>query len=202
MLRGRHAEQAVIDQSLDGARNGRSASLVVRGEPGIGKSALLEYARGRADGLRVLRASGIESEATVPFAGLHLLLRGFLDRLEALPGPQRRVLEGAFGLGEASGDRFMLGAAALSLLADVAEDGPVLCLVDDAHWLDRATAEALLFAARRLDRESVVMLFAARDYGNMVAASGITELRLRGPDASAAAELRRHGRPCPTRSPT
>lgn len=189
MLRGRRAEQAVIDELLDAARNGRSAALVLRGEPGIGKSAMLAYARGRAGDLRVLRASGIESEATVPFAGLHLLLRGSLDRLEALPGPQRRALEGAFGLGEASGDRFMLGAAVLSLLADVAEDGPVLCLVDDAHWLDRVTAEALLFAARRLDREGVVMLFAARDYGGTLDTAGITELRLRGLDETAAVEL-------------
>ncbi|MBM7787638.1 ATP-binding protein [Tenggerimyces flavus] len=189
MLRGRASEQATIDRLLDAAPDGGSGALVVRGEPGIGKSALLAYARERSPELRVLHASGIESETAVPFAGLHQLLRPARDRLAALPGPQRRALEGAFGLGEPSGDRFMLGAAVLSLLSDLAEDAPVLCLIDDAHWLDRATVDALLFAARRLDREGVVMLFATRDYGAVLEAPGIAELRLDGLEPSAAADL-------------
>ncbi|GAB3423222.1 ATP-binding protein [Flindersiella endophytica] len=197
MLRGRGAEQAAIDALLGEARKGASGALIIRGEPGIGKSALLDYADGQASTatspaeLRVLRGAGIESEAELPFAGLHLLLKPVLEHLPALPPPQQRALAGAFGLsGESSGgDRFMIGAGVLSLLADVAEATPLLCLVDDAQWLDRASAEALLFAARRLDREGIAVLFAARDYAGAFASSGIAELRLAGLPASAAAEL-------------
>ncbi|MEJ3653158.1 AAA family ATPase [Actinomycetes bacterium KLBMP 9759] len=188
MLHGRRAEQSVVEDLLRAARDGVSGALVVRGEPGIGKSALLELAASRADGMRVLRGAGIESESELPFAGLHLLLRGALDRLDAIPVPQRKALAGAFGLDTAVGDRFMIGAGVLSLLAEAAEQEPVLCLVDDAHWLDRPSAEALLFAARRLDREGVVILFAARDHvGTLV--SGIPELRLEGLDPASAAAL-------------
>jgi DNA-binding CsgD family transcriptional regulator len=190
MLRGRYAEQKELDTLLDGARDGASGALVIRGEPGIGKTALLEYAADRADGMRVLRGAGVESEAELPFAGLHLLLHSELDRLAALPGPQRQALAGAFGLeAGAGGDRFMIGAGVLSLLAEIAEPAPLLCLVDDAQWLDRASTEALLFAARRLDREGVAIVFAVRDYAGALAAAGIPELELAGLDAQSAAAL-------------
>ncbi|QYN36277.1 AAA family ATPase [Pseudonocardia sp. DSM 110487] len=190
MLRGRRAEQERVDALLAAARDGISGALVVRGEPGIGKTALLEYAAQRADGMRVVRGAGIESEAELPFAGLHLLLRPAADALEALPGPQRHALAGVFGLGEAgSGDRFLIGAAVLSLLAYLAEAQPLLCLVDDAQWLDRPSAEALLFAARRLDREGVVVLFAVREHSGEFAPAGVPELSLAGLDPDSAAAL-------------
>jgi DNA-binding CsgD family transcriptional regulator len=190
MLRGRRAEQATIDGLLAGARDGVSGSLILRGEPGIGKTALLDHAAAGAQGMRVLRGVGVESEAKLPFAGLHLLLRPALGNLDALPGPQRQALSAAFGLGAGGdGDRFMIGAGVLSLLAEAAEHEPLLCLVDDAQWLDRASAEALLFAARRLDREGVVIVFAVRDYAEALTGSGIPELRLDGLDAESAAML-------------
>ncbi|MGW0065522.1 ATP-binding protein, partial [Streptosporangium sandarakinum] len=163
-LKGRDEDQRVLDDLLAAARTGRSGSLVLEGDPGIGKSALLEYAAARAEGLRVLRSTGVETEAEMPFAALHQLLRPELARVRALPGPQALALNGALGLGDAAGDdRFLIGLATLSLLSEIAEDGPLLCLVDDAHWLDRASADALLFAARRLDAEGVALVFAARD---------------------------------------
>lgn len=151
---------------LAAAGEGRSGALVLRGEPGIGKSALLEYAAERAGAdFEVLRATGVEYEADLPFAGLHLLLGPALPLLAALPAPQRRALEAAFGLAEVSGpaDRLLTGLAALGLLAELATERPLLCLVDDAQWLDHSSAGALLLAARRLGREGVLLLFAARD---------------------------------------
>ncbi|AHI01017.1 helix-turn-helix transcriptional regulator [Kutzneria albida] len=189
MLRGRHEEQRAVRALLDGARAGTSAALVLRGEPGIGKSALLEYAAEQARDMRVLRGTGVESEAELPFAGLHLLLRPVLDRVAALPAPQRRALSGAFGLGTGGGDRFMIGAGVLSLLAELAVREPLLCLVDDTQWLDRASAEALLFAARRLDREGVAILFAVREHAGALVSAGIPELCLTGLDERSAAEL-------------
>jgi len=190
MLRGRDAERTTIEALLDGARDGISGALILRGEPGIGKSALLGYAADYAAGMRVLRGIGVESEGELPFAGLHLLLRPALDRLGALPEPQREALSAAFGLATGrGGDQFMIGAGVLTLLADLAEDAPLLCLIDDAQWLDRASAEALLFAARRLDRDGVVMIFAVRDYADALASTGIAEIRLPGLDADSAALL-------------
>ncbi|SDS94202.1 helix-turn-helix transcriptional regulator [Actinopolymorpha singaporensis] len=194
MLVGRKAERARIGALLDDARAGASAALVLRGEPGIGKTALLDHAAESAAGLRVLRAAGVESEAELPFAGLHQLLRPVLGRLPALPGPQRRALEGAFGLGTSpaaagAGDRFLLGAAVLSLLAEAAEDGPLLCLVDDAQWLDPTSAQALEFAARRLDREGVVAVFAVRDHSEVFSRTGLPELPLSGLDDDSALGL-------------
>jgi DNA-binding CsgD family transcriptional regulator len=190
MLRGRRAEQERIDALLAAARGGVSGALVVRGEPGIGKTALLEHAAERAEGMRVLRGAGIESEAELPFAGLHLLLRPAADALEALPGPQRQAIASAFGIGDAGGgDRFLVGAAVLSLLAHLAETQPLLCLVDDAQWLDRPSAEALLFAARRLDREGVVVLFAVREHSGGFAPAGVPELPLAGLDPDSAGAL-------------
>nr|MDT0656732.1 LuxR C-terminal-related transcriptional regulator [Micromonospora sp. DSM 115978] len=159
MLYGRQAELAVIDALLDT----RSGALVVRGEAGIGKSALLEYAAARAQ-TRVLRVTGVESETDLPFAALHVLLRPVLDLLEALPAQQEEALRGALGLGDATrGDRFLVGLATLSLLVELSEQAPVLCLVDDAQWLDGESADALLFAARRLHAEPVIVMLAARE---------------------------------------
>src|SRR5437762_2544647 len=165
MLHGRAAERERITALVAGAGDGRSAALVLRGGPGIGKTALLDWAAGLP--VRVLRGGGVEVEAELPFAGLSQVLRPVLDRLDRLPSRQRDVLVTAFGLGRAASDepadRLLVGLAVLSLLAEAAEDGPLLCLVDDAQWLDGVSGEAVLFAARRLDAEGVVMIFAARD---------------------------------------
>ncbi|MFI9403980.1 helix-turn-helix transcriptional regulator [Nocardia sp. NPDC052316] len=193
MLQGREAEQIRIDRLLAAARDGRSAALVLRGEPGIGKTALLDYAA--AQGLPTVRSAGIESEAELPFAGLHLLVRPGIQLLDRLPDRQRDALRGAFGLAEHDpADRMLIGLAVLSLLAEEAADGPLLCLIDDAHWLDRATAETLLFAARRLDAEGVVMIFATRTGAAEFPAPGLPELVLPGLRPEAAAVLvDRHG---------
>ena len=164
MLYGRGVECAVVQALLDGARAGRSDALVIRGEAGVGKSALLEYAAEHADGMRVLRGIGIDSEAELAFAALHQLVRPGFDHIAALPAPQAEALAGAFGLAPGSGaDRFLISVAVLSVLSELAEQRPVLCLVDDAHWLDQPSADALVFAARRLEAEGVAMLFAARE---------------------------------------
>src|SRR5690348_3776596 len=176
MLHGRSAETARIDKLPAAARDGRSGALVIRGEAGVGKTALLDYASAAA-GMRVLRGTGIESEAELPFAALQLLLRPGLGRLDVLPPPQAQALRGAFGLaGTPGADRFLIGLAALSLLAELAGDAALLCVVDDAHWLDRASADALLFAARRLGSEGVVLLISAREDG--FEAPGLPELPL------------------------
>ena len=191
MLHGRQRECALVDQLLARARELRSGALVVRGEPGIGKSALLGYAADRADGMRVLRGVGVEAESELPFAAVHQLLhpvRAYLGRIPARP---RDALRGAFGLGPAVGeDRFLVSIAILSLLAEVAEERPLLCLVDDAQWLDGASADALTFAARRLEVEGIAMLFAARDDDPPAfPAPGLPELRLTGLDLQAAEAL-------------
>jgi DNA-binding CsgD family transcriptional regulator len=188
MLCGRDPERARIGELLAGARASRSAALVVTGEPGVGKSALLEDARGQAADMCVLRAAGVESEAQLPFAGVQQLLRPVLDRLPRLPEPQAAALGGALGLTAGGGeDRFLVSLAVLSLLADAAERHPVLCLVDDAHWLDEASADALSFVARRLEVEGIVMLFAARKSEvRRFEAAGLPELELGGLDPAAA----------------
>ncbi|HUR03776.1 MAG TPA: AAA family ATPase [Nonomuraea sp.] len=186
MLYGRDEEISVIDRLLAQVRGGGSGSLVVRGEPGIGKTALLEYAAENAEGCQVIRRIGIEAESDLPFAGLHLLLRNVLDRMDRLPRPQRRALEGAIGLAPAEeADRLLVGLAVLSLLAEVAENGPVLCLIDDAQWLDRPSLDALTFAARRLDTEGIVLIMATRDERP----PGLPELRLKGLSVTAATAL-------------
>jgi DNA-binding CsgD family transcriptional regulator len=161
--------------------------LVLRGEPGIGKSALLNYAAERAQDCRVLRAIGAEWEKELPFAGLHQLVSGLLEGRERLPAPQRDAMATAFGLSSGvQPDRFLVGLAVLSLLSDAAEEHPVICLVDDVQWLDRSSAQVLAFVARRLEAESVVLLFAERDSSGLEELAGLPELRLRGlPDASA-----------------
>jgi predicted ATPase len=198
MLYGRAAERSVIDRLIADAIAGRSGALIVRGEPGIGKTALLDYAAAAAGSaaLRIVRGEGVECKAALPFEGLHRLLEPVLDRLAALPEPQQAALGGALGLRDAgSYDRFLIGLAVLSLLAEFAEDGPVLCLVDDAHWLDRASADAMVFAARRLDAEGVAVIFAVRDHeAAPFLATGLPELRLEGLDAASAAMLQtQHG---------
>jgi DNA-binding CsgD family transcriptional regulator/tetratricopeptide (TPR) repeat protein len=186
MLRGRTRESRTIDELLGDARAGVSGALVILGEPGIGKTALLDHAAA-ADDLQVLRTTGIEAEAELPFASLHLLFRSALGHLDRIPERQAAALRGAFGLGPAgAGDRFLIGLAVLSLLAELAEDGPVLCVVDDAQWVDRASADALVIAARRLAAEGVAMLLAAR-IG--FTAPGLPALELAGLDEAAAGEV-------------
>jgi DNA-binding CsgD family transcriptional regulator len=155
----------VLDTLTEAVRGGRSQVLVVRGEPGVGKTAILERAIGSVSeaGFRVARATGIESEMELSFAGLHQLLAPMLERLEELPAPQRDAMNTAFGLaGGRAPDRFLIGLAVLGLLSDAAEAAPLLCVIDDAHWLDRASAHALAFAARRLLAEHIGLVFVTR----------------------------------------
>ncbi|MDC2945794.1 ATP-binding protein [Streptomyces heilongjiangensis] len=178
MLYGRSTELAALEELTARAREGRSGALVLRGEAGIGKTALLDRAAqsASASGMRVLRVTGVEPEADLAFGGLVQLLWPVQDRLDGLPEPQADALRAVLGTGRTrTQDRFLTGLAVLTLLADLAEQGPLLCLVDDAQWLDQATSDALLFAARRLAAEQVAMVFATRDEG--FAAPGLTELR-------------------------
>jgi DNA-binding NarL/FixJ family response regulator len=194
MLHGRRAERATLDRLLADAGSLRSGALVLRGEPGVGKSALLAYAAAQATasaGMRVLRGLGVESESELAFAALHQIVRPVLDHVERLPGPQAAAVRGAFGMSAAGGsDRFLVAVGTLSLLAEVAEEQPVLCMVDDAQWLDRASADALTFAARRLEADGIVLLFAARDDDpRSFTAPGVPELRLGGLEREAADAL-------------
>ncbi len=170
MLAGRDAERAAIAAVLEAARRGggqgaAGGALVIRGIAGSGKSTLLSAAAGDAGDMRILRTSGVESESPLAFAALQRLLWPLRTSLEALPGPQRTALHAAFGEAEGEGDRFLAFLGTLNLLADTAEEAPVLVLVDDAHWLDEASAAAMLFVARRLQAERVAILFAVRDGG-------------------------------------
>jgi AAA ATPase domain len=182
-LLDRRGERAAVDRVLDRARAGNSAVLVVRGEPGIGKTVLLDYAAGRASAsdLRVVRAWGVESEMELAFAGLHQLCAPMLGRLEQLPRPQRDALAVAFGMREGQApDRFLVGLAVLSLLAATAEDRPLACLVDDAQWLDRASVQCLAFAARRLLAEPIALIFGARGPGGDQELAGLPGLTVTG----------------------
>jgi DNA-binding CsgD family transcriptional regulator len=191
VLHGRRGECGRIEALLDGARAGRSAVLLVRGEPGIGKSELLAHAVRAAGDLPVLCATGLEPESDLAFAGLHQLLRPVLDRLDSLPGPQAEAVRRAFGLADGPiSNPFLISLATLTLLADVAEGRGLLCLVDDAHWLDRSSADVLLSVARRLDAEGVVLLMAARDGDSRRLRTGdLPELELGGLDDEAAMAL-------------
>jgi DNA-binding CsgD family transcriptional regulator len=191
MLYGRDAERSAVTALLDAARDSRSGVLVLRGQAGAGKSALLQDAVEQASDLQVLEARGIESEAELAFAGLHQLLRPILGQVDGLPGPQATALRAAFGLEQGRvEDRFLVSVAVLSLLAEAAERRPVLCVVDDAHWLDEASANALVFVARRLEAEGVVVLFAARDGDpRRFGAVGLPELEIGGLDGVAVAAL-------------
>jgi DNA-binding CsgD family transcriptional regulator len=196
VLHGRDRERERLLVLLDDARCSRGGALVLHGQPGVGKSALLADLVARAadeagPGMRVLWTQGIESESPLPFAALQRLLRPVLPLLGRIPGPQATALRGAFGEADApTGDRFLVFLATLSLLAEAAEEAPVLCVVDDAHWLDEASTAALLFVARRLGPERIALLFAARDGDVRRFDSGeLPELLLGGIDATAAALL-------------
>ncbi len=178
---GRRAECDALDRLLTDVRAGHGRVLVLRGVAGIGKSALLEYLQDGASGYRTGRTAGVESEMELPFAGLHQLCAPFLDRLERLPEPQREALGTVFGqtAGEPP-DRFLVALAVLSLLSEVAEERPLICLIDDAQWLDRASAQALAFAARRLLAEPLGVVFAVREPCDDAELHGLPELVIEG----------------------
>ena len=180
MLFGRDDECARVDALLDAARARRSGALVLRGEAGIGKSALLDYAVAQADGFEVLRALGVESEAEIAFAGAQQLLRPIMAAVAELPDVQATALARAFALEDGPApERLTVGAAVLSVLAAAADERPLMCVVDDAHWLDHASADTLTFAARRLHAEQVAVLFAAREPETAVfPAPGVPDLRV------------------------
>src|SRR5262249_36076864 len=171
-------------------RAGPSRALMLRGEAGVGKSALLEYLVQRASGCGIARTAGVESEMELAYAGLQQLCAPFLDRLEHLPGPQRDALGIAFGLRDGGApDRFLVGLAVLSLLSDIAGKRPLVCIVDDAQWLDAASAQALAFVARRLGAESVGLVFAVREPSGEPHLDGLPELAVGGLDDHDAQEL-------------
>lgn len=181
-LLGRGVERDRLDQILDGACRGLSGTLVLRGEPGVGKTVLLDYAQAAAADLQVIRIDGVETEMELSFAALHQFLRPCLGSLDVLPSPQRTALRLAFGMQEGrTPDRFLVGLASLGLLAEHASRKPLLCLVDDAHCLDRESADALAFVARRLYADSIAIIFAVREpaprHGML---DGLPELRLAG----------------------
>ena len=163
MIVGRQAEREKIKSLIADAREGKSGVLVVRGEAGIGKTALLAFAEEESGEMDVLRSTGVQSESEIPFAALHQLVRPYLTLIDGLPEPQAAALRGAFGLTFDREDAaFLTALGLLNLLAETATGRPLLCLVDDAQWLDRSSADALLFAARRLQAEPIAMLIAAR----------------------------------------
>ena len=187
-LYGREPECGAIDRLLEGARRSRSGALVLRAEAGVGKSALLSYARSRAGDLRVLQAVGVEPEIELPFAALYQLLRPVFPYLDRIPDVQAAALRSALALAPGDNDnRFAIALAVLSLLAEVAADGPLLCLVDDAHWLDQPSADTLSFVARRLEAEGIVMLFAAREGdARSFHGAGLAERSVKGLDPAEA----------------
>jgi hypothetical protein len=191
VLFGRSAEEKRLETLLAHARGGRSSALVLRGEAGIGKTALLEHAVERAEGFRVLRALGVETEAEIAFAGLQQLLRPVVDAFAELPAHQARALGTALALEDGPvPERLVVSAATLTLLAGAAGERPLLCVVDDAHWLDDASAETLVFTARRLHAEGVVLLFAACEPEKAVfSAEGLPELPVHGLAPAAAKAL-------------
>jgi AAA ATPase domain len=195
VLIGRDPEQRLIESMLEDAGSGLSAALVIRGEAGIGKSALLAHVAERS-GMRRVHCAGVEYEHDVTFAGLEQLLRPLHDLVDRLPGPQASALRGALGLsGERVEDRLLLGLATLNLLAEASADGPLLCTVDDLQWVDGPSAQALLFAARRLGAEGVVMLFAVRDEPTgWFDVAGLAQLTLDPVSEAAAREIVASGR--------
>jgi predicted ATPase len=191
VLHGRSAERTRLATLLTDAEASRSGVLVMLGEPGVGKSALLGELRERATGFRVLRTQGLESEAPLAFAALHRLLRPVEDMLASLPAPQAHALSVALGLQmHEPVEPFMVALATLSTLAEAAETAPVLCLVDDAHGLDAASRDALLFTARRLTDERIAIVFTARaSEGGEALSQGLPTLALGGLDENAAAAV-------------
>jgi DNA-binding CsgD family transcriptional regulator len=186
VFRDRRSEREALDQLVEAVRAGQSRALVLQGEPGVGKTALLEYLVRQTPGCRMAYATGIQSEMELAFAGLHQLCTPMLDRLDRLPLPQRDALSTVFGLSAGDPpDRFLVGLAVLGLLAEVADERPLICVVDDAQWLDRASAQALAFAGRRLVAESVGLIFAART-GGAAELAGLAQLVVPGlPDVDA-----------------
>lgn len=197
VLIGREAECRAIDDLLGMARGGQSATLLLRGEAGIGKTALLGYAARQATDMLALSARGVESESEISFSGLSELVRPLLDRIGSLPAPQAAAIASALAIGPPiAGDRFAVAAAALSLLASAAASGPVLVIIDDLQWLDTSSAEAVLFAARRLDAEPIAMLFAARDESHgQRSGYGVPERRIHGLDRESSLALLRSSTP-------
>jgi len=181
LLLGRRTEREALDRLLAGTRAGNSRVLVLRGDPGVGKTALLHYVAEQASDCRIMQVAGVESEMELAYAGLHNLCSTLLDRLDSLPEPQRNALATAFGLapGEPP-NQFLVGLAALGLLADAAEDQPVVCLVDDTQWLDRVSVETIAFIARRLLAESVAVVFAVREPWHDGLLNGLLELVVPG----------------------
>lgn len=179
-LLGRRDECAALDRLIDAARTGESQVLVLRGEPGVGKTALLDYVAERATGFRMTRAVGVEADFDLAFAALHQLCAPMLDQLDRLPAPQRDALAIAFGQSAGPApERFLVGLAVLSLLAEATTDQPLLCVIDDAQWLDRVSAQTLAFVARRLLAEPVALVFTVRD-GHDDELKGLPELRIGG----------------------
>jgi DNA-binding CsgD family transcriptional regulator len=199
VLLGRETERQTLERLLADTRLGHSSVLALVGEPGIGKTALLEHAAAQAHGMRILRARGVESESEVPFGGLLELLRPALGSVDQIPEPQAEALGGALALRPAkAGDRFAIGAATLSLLAAFAEREPLLLLIDDAHLLDPSSAEALLFAFRRLLADPIAVLIAARSgEPSLLDGSDLPLLELGGLDRKPAAELATRSAPAP-----
>jgi DNA-binding CsgD family transcriptional regulator/tetratricopeptide (TPR) repeat protein len=180
-LTGRLSERRALDRLVGAVRDGESRALVVRGDPGVGKSVLLDHLAGRASGsgCRVARAVGVQSEMELAFAGLHQLCAPMLEHLDSIPVPQRDALRTAFGTAAGSApDRFFVGLAVLSLLSEVAGEQPLICVIDDEQWLDRASVQALGFVARRLGADPVGLVFAAREPGTALA--GLPELEIGG----------------------
>jgi DNA-binding CsgD family transcriptional regulator len=188
----RDSERDVLERLVAGVRAGQSRVLVLRGEAGVGKTALLRHLSAAAEGCRIARAAGVESEMELAFAGLHALCAPMLGRLQHLPSPQRDALETAFGMSAGPPpDRFLVGLAVLSLLAEAAEERPLVCIVDDAQWLDEVSAQTLGFVARRLLAEQVGFVFALRESGEGHVLEGLPELMVEGladPDARALLE--------------
>ena len=174
---GRQREREVLGRLLNAARAGDGGALVVNGEPGVGKTALLEWTADEGQQLRVLRTIGVEGEMELPFAALQQLCSPILDRSQRLPAPQRDALSVAFGLSAGqSPNPFLVGLAALGLLSEASQEQPLLAIIDDAQWLDRASARALAFVARRLLAEKIAFVLAAREVGDAFA--GLPELRV------------------------
>src|SRR5919197_781099 len=180
---GRTSERQRLDGMLAQARDGQSAVLVMRGEPGIGKTALLRHAARQGSGVQLAEVDGVQAEMDLPFAGIHQFCAPLLDRLQALATPQQDALRVALGVSSGNApDKFLVAVAVLNLLCATAEDRPLLCLVDDAQWLDTASLQALGFVARRLFAEPVAMVFSLREPVTTRALDGLPQLTLEGLD--------------------